>query len=134
MELIQGGVEYGEWFPISSTDTFTISGIPFIPVKIGVSCESLFNNRIVAPKTIHIALLNTELNDNTTNIYQLNSDNELVFSSDTSEAEITLTKAANNNYSISISFESHNQNAENKILFRGGLEHMWVVSSEEWNA
>ncbi len=132
VSLIQSGVEYGEWFPIISTDSFTISKIPFLPSKIGISCEALFSNRIVAPNTVHIALLNTELTEDTTNLYQLNSSNESIFNTDSGEAEITLTKDADNTYSITVSFATHNQTSENKFLFRGGLEHMWVVSSKEW--
>jgi len=130
--LIQSGVEYGEWFPITSTESFTVSKIPFLPTKIGISCEALFSNRIVAPNTVHIALLNTELDEDTTNLYQLSANNETIFSTDNGEAEITLTKEPDGTYSITVSFADYNKTAENCFLFRGGLEHMWVVSSKEW--
>ena len=131
--LIHGGVEYGEWFPISSTDEFTLKGIPFLPAKLGISCESLFTNRIVAPNAVHIALLNTELCEDKTNLYELDANNNAIFSTESGEAEITLTKEYTGKYTVTVSFSNHNAAAENKFLFRGGLEHMWVISSQEWS-
>ena len=130
--FIHCGVEYGEWFPVSSTDQFTIRNLPFLPVKLGISCEALFTNRIVAPNTVHIALLNTQLFENKTNIYELDQNSSIIFNTDGNEAQITLRKEYTGKYTINVSFADHNATAENKILFRGGLEYMWVISSQEW--
>lgn len=132
VDRIHGEVVYGEWVPLESTDTFSVSGIPFLPVKIGISCEQVITSNIVANGKMHVGLFNTELEDGEINRLYLNDSGTLQYVFDDTSAELEISQAEDGTYSVSVSFAARNSLSNDMWLFRHSLPHMWVITSEVW--
>ncbi len=128
---IHSEVVYGEWVPLESTDTFSVSGIPFLPAKIGISCEQAMTSKIVAAGKLHVGLLNAEFTEEEINLY-LNDSGTMQYEFSDANAEISVLQAEDGAYSVSVSFAAHNSSSDSMWLFRHSLPHMWVISSEVW--
>ena len=132
VEKIHGGVEFGKWVPTVNTETLTVSGLPFIPYKIGISCESIANQSLYGISTRFISLFAANCGANTTNLYSSNI-GELTMTNVPIGATVTITALEDGTYTLTVDFSEWNAVDGTAYLFKGGYEYMWVVSQEEWS-
>ena len=129
---IHGGVEFGEWLPTVNTAGFMVSNLPFVPRKIGISCEALAGQSLLAEATRFIALFAAGGNGDPSSLYSSN-EGEMSMNNVPEGAVVTVGQAENGTYTVTVDFSDWNDINSTAYMFKGGYEYMWVVSEEGWS-
>lgn len=127
-----GGLAYGEWLPISNTDTFSISGLNALPKAFGVSCEGVITNHISEEGSIFIALFSYEPESDEVSFYKYLDDNTFIYDKISKDTVYDTWRGEDGSYGVKISFTELNEMTQRPYLFKGGYEYNWVASSKEW--
>lgn len=127
-----GGLAYGEWYPFTNTDTFTITGLNALPTAFGLSCERVITDRITETGCIFIALFNFNPDAENVTFYKYLDDSTFVYDKVTTDLVYTVEQATDGTYTVSISFAALNEMTAKPYLFKGGYEYNWVASSKAW--
>ena len=127
-----GGLAYGEWMPLTNTDTFIISGLNALPTAFGLSCEKVITDHITETGKIFIALFNYEPGKEKVTFYKYLDDDTFVFDSVTTDLVYTTEQAEDGTYTVTISFAALNEMTQKPYYFKGGYEYNWVASSKVW--
>ena len=128
--LQKDGVAFGSWTPTINESKFTISDLPFEPVKISICCDVVLKNQISTAKPIiYIGVLNAELNNSAVETINNNSNSSTIF---VNEIPVDIAIEENNGlYSVTLSLEEFNQSAATPHYFRAST-HKWCVASADW--
>lgn len=127
-----GGLAYGEWMPLTNTDTFTISGLNAKPTSFGLSCERIVEGKLTETGSVFIGVLNYDPSNENVVLYKFLDDGTFVYDTVTTDLLYTVNQEADGTYTVTISFEAFNQMTQKPYLFKGGFEYNWVASSKEW--
>lgn len=127
-----GGLAYGEWLPLSDTDTFKITGLNAKPTALGLSCESVITERISGEGKIFIALFNYEPEKEKVSFYKYLDDSTFVFDKVSTDLVCTVEQAEDGTYGVTVSFAALNEMTVKPYFFKGGYEYNWVASSKAW--
>lgn len=127
-----GGLAYGEWMPVTDTDTFEVTGLNALPTALGLSCEGVITERISAEGKIFIALFNYEPDREKVTFYKYLDDNTFIFDRVSADLVFSTARAEDGTYGIKVSFEELNEMTVKPYCFKGGYEYNWAASSKEW--
>lgn len=128
------GIVSNVWIPVSNATEYVIENITFVPAKIAMSCDDVLNrgSNMVVPNTNLIAILNVDFPLDSTQLMELNDSGQVVIENFSSNVIVTITKQADGNYRVALSLEELNAVAPTPYCFKGGYEHNWVITSQEW--
>lgn len=126
------GAQNGVWTPTVTCDTFSLTGLKFIPAKLALCCEDvLTRNFPAATQHINIALLSIELTTAEIKMIKAGETSGVEVVTGDISADITVEENGGL-YSITISFSETNKTADIPYDFKANASHVWCVSEEGW--
>ena len=128
------GITTDIWMPVSNSTEYTIENIPFVPAKIAMACDDVLNSgdNMVVQDTNLIAIFNVDFLMDSTQVIELNEKGSVVIENYNSNVFVTVTKQADDLYSLSLSLAELNAVSVTPYCFKGGYEHTWVITDEGW--
>ncbi len=128
------GIVSDVWMPVSNSTEYIIENINFIPAKIAMACDDILNkgDNMVVPNTNLIAIFNVDFPLDSTQLMELDANGKVVIENFSSNVIVTVTQQANGNYSVTVSLTELNQVAATPYCFKGGYEHVWLITDEGW--
>lgn len=125
------GLQNGVWTPTVTTDSFSLTGLDFVPAKLAICCSDVLTHTYSSPQqNINIGLLNIELSGTEVNMLRSGEAGVTVEAGDTT-AEISV-EAANGLYAVTVSFSECNQTRQQKYRFKANASHIWCIAEEGW--
>ena len=130
------GIVSDTWIPVGNSTEYTIENISFLPAKIAMACDDVLNSgdsMVVQGKNL-VAIFNVDFPMNATQIIELNENGKVVIESFDSNVLVTVEKQDDELYKITLSLEELNTVSAIPYCFKGGYEHVWVITDEGWFA
>lgn len=126
------GVQNGVWTPTITCDSFSLTGLKFIPAKLAICCEDvLTKNYTSVAEYINIALLNIELSLAEIQIIKNSAETGIVVETGDVSADIIIEES-DGLYSLTVSFTKTNETLDIPYSFKANASHVWCVSEEGW--
>lgn len=126
------GAQNGVWTPTVTADTFSLSGLEFLPAKLSICCEDVLTKNFTSVTNhINIAILNIEFNSKEIDIIKNNVETGVVVDTSGISADVIVEKS-NELYSIKISFAEINKTLDMPYNFKANASHIWCVAEEGW--
>lgn len=133
-------IAYGEFRSTTDTATVTLSGINFVPYKIGLTCYQVLNwvqesTEIVSD---YVGMISALTPFSKATLYKRaiaagGTDLGLSIESDSTGVTITVTQdASTGDYSVTLSFDTYNASHELKHYFKANYDYSWTVLGEEF--
>ena len=128
------GIATDSWLPVSNTTEYVIENIAFIPAKIALACDEVLNrgNNMVVSGTNLIAMFNVDFLLDSTQLIELTEKGHVIVENYASNVVITVEKQTNGMYRIVLSLNELNAVSATPYCFKGGYEHVWVITDEGW--
>ena len=125
------GAQNGVWTPTVTADTFSLSGLSFIPSKLAICCETVFTQNLTSiTDHINIALLNIEFTNSEISMIHQSGGNIAIQTSGIS-ADIVFEEV-DGLYNVTVSFEEVNKKATTPYKFKSNASHVWCIAEEGW--
>lgn len=134
---IKGGVEKngaqnGVWTPTATTDKFSLFGLPFIPSKLAICCESVFTTNYTAVTDhINIALLNIEFTSDEISMLKQGAGGNIEIQVSGAAADI-IFEEVEGLYNVTVSFSETNKTLTMPYKFKANASHVWCIAEEGW--
>ena len=87
---------------------------------------------MVVQDTNLIAIFNVDFLMDSTQVIELNEKGQVTIENYNSNVFVTVTKQADDLYSLSLSLAELNAVSVTPYCFKGGYEHTWVITDEGW--
>lgn len=125
------GAQNGVWTPTVTVDTFSLSGLSFIPSKLAICCESTFTAGYTSiTNHVNIALLNIEFTTSEVAMLEQSGGNIAIQTSGIS-ADI-IFEEVDGLYNVTVSFAEVNKTLETPYKFKANASHVWCIAEEGW--
>lgn len=126
------GAQNGVWTPTLTAESFTVTGLDFIPAKLAICCEDILTKTLTSVTDhINIAILNIELTAKEISMIENSAETGVTLNPDETNVDIVITEQ-DGIYSVTVDFSTLNETLEIPYKFKANASHLWCVAQEGW--
>lgn len=132
-------VIHGTWNTVTDSDTFTYSGLTFMPARLGISSQQVLSkSALSSEQKTYIGALSIDFNnlvETDPGIFTYDSNGDVIQTDLTAAISAVVTTREVGGvtlYDLSISLSEYNESHSPKLLFMNTYEYEFVITSKEW--